>query len=57
MQDIGAAPTNGGILKSPRGAGTAGRSYPENQSTRLVIEFLHLHKARTIVEEDIVVSD
>jgi hypothetical protein len=29
-------------------------SYPENHSTRLVIESLGLYKARTVVEDDIV---
>ena len=29
-------------------------SYPENQSTRLVIESLELYKARTVVEGEIV---
>jgi hypothetical protein len=29
-------------------------SYPENHSTRLVIESLQLYKARTVVEDDIV---
>ena len=29
-------------------------SYPENHSTRLVIESLELYKARTVVEDDIV---
>ena len=29
-------------------------SYPENHSTRLVIEALELYKARTVVEGDIV---
>jgi hypothetical protein len=29
-------------------------SYPENHSTRLVIESLQLYKARTVVEVDIV---
>ena len=29
-------------------------SYPENHSTRLVIESLELYKARTVVEGDIV---
>ena len=29
-------------------------SYPEDHSTRLVIESLELYKARTVVEEDIV---
>ena len=29
-------------------------SYPENHSTRLVIESLGLYRARTVVEDDIV---
>jgi hypothetical protein len=29
-------------------------SYPEDHSTRLVIESLELYKARTVVEDDIV---
>jgi hypothetical protein len=29
-------------------------SYPEDHSTRLVIEALELYKARTVVEDDIV---